>query len=93
MKKPPKYLKVGSVRYLRDYKLKIIFSDGCEQEVDFGPFLKGSLHPEIKKYLDPTRFKTFHVRGGELMWGDFDLVFPIMDLYHNTLVRFDQTVG
>ena len=22
---------------------------------------------------------------GELMWGDFDLIFPIMDLYQNSI--------
>jgi hypothetical protein len=37
--------------------------------------------------LDPVRFSQFELRHGELVWGDYDLCFPIMDLYNNTLLH------
>ncbi len=78
-------IKILNVKYLKDYKLSLDFIDGKTQIVDFEPFLSTSLHPEIKKYLKPQNFKKFKLEGGELMWGDYDLIFPIMDLYHNRI--------
>lgn len=83
----PKAVKIKKAGYVRSYILKLQFSDGTVQAVDFGPFLRRSLHPEIKKYLNLRTFKQFSVASGDLMWGDFDLVFPIMDLYTNTIER------
>jgi len=53
--------------------------------VDFEPFLRSSQHPDISKYLDLKRFRSFQCKNGELMWGDFDLIFPIADLYRNSI--------
>lgn len=61
--------------------------------MDFGPFLKNSLHPEIRKFLNPKLFSRFTVENGELMWGDFDLIFPIMDLYENKIDRENSAIG
>jgi len=80
-----KVIKLEHVEYVGDHKLRLFFSDKKKQVVNFGPFLKHSLHAEIKKYLSPKKFKNFKIEHGELMWGDFDLVFPIMDLYKNKL--------
>ena len=33
----------------------------------------------------PSRFSAFKVAYGELVWGDYELCFPIVDLYHNTI--------
>ena len=32
-----------------------------------------------------TSVKGYSLIDGELMWGDFDLIFPVMDLYHNSI--------
>jgi hypothetical protein len=77
----PRVVQVEAVRYVGGYKLCIHFDDGHESAVDFGPFLKGSVHPSIRTYLDLKRFKNFTVEDGFLHWNDFDLVFPIADLY------------
>jgi len=52
-----------------------------ERIVDFGPFLQKSLNPMIRKYLKLDNFKNFTVEYGDLFWHDYDLCFPIADLY------------
>lgn len=68
-----------------DYCLHLTFDDGKEQTVDFKPFLTSAQHPDIRNYLDPDRFAAFRIEYGELVWGDYDLCFPIIDLYRNQL--------
>ena len=67
------------------YSLRVSFSDGTFQIVNFHNFLEKSSHPEIRKYLKLNYFKKFKLINGDLMWGDFDLVFPICDLYKNQI--------
>lgn len=68
-----------------DYRLHLTFDDGKEHTVDFKPFLIRAQHPDIRRYLDPARFATFRIEYGELVWGDYELCFPIIDLYLNHL--------
>jgi Protein of unknown function (DUF2442) len=72
-------LKVG------DYSLRLIFDDGTEQVIDFKAFLNRSQHPDIRQWLDLERFSSFRVEYGELVWGDYDLCFPNIDLYRNDI--------
>ena len=44
-----------------------------------------ALHPDIRAWLDPARFATFRIEYGELVWGDYDLCFPVIDLYRNQI--------
>ena len=74
-------LKIESANYLSDYAIRIKFSDGGDKLVDFKPFLSKSLHPSIKKYLDEKMFSNFNVTNGNLNWNDYDLIFPVFDLY------------
>ncbi len=74
-------IKIDSARYLSDYAIRIRFNDGNERLVDFKPFLSKSLHPSIKKYLDESKFSNFSLTDGNLNWNDYDLIFPISDLY------------
>ena len=75
-------LKIDSAKYLSDYVIRIIFNDGNERLVDFKPFLSKSLHPTIKKYLDENKFSSFSLTDGNLNWNDYDLIFPISELYN-----------
>jgi len=79
--KMPRVVQIKAVRYVAPYKLHIRFDDGRENTVDFGPFLKGSAHPSIRAYIDVKQFKRFVIEEGILHWNDFDLVFPMADLY------------
>jgi hypothetical protein len=74
-------LRIDSAKYLSDYAIRITFSDGNERLVDFKPFLSKSHHPSIKKYLDEKMFSNFSLTDGNLNWNDYDLIFPISDLY------------
>lgn len=74
-------LEVLKATWIQDYLLEISFSDGKIQKVDFAQFLKNSKHPEIQKYLNLELFKKFEIKDGNLIWNDFDLIFPISDLY------------
>jgi hypothetical protein len=78
-------LKIDSAKYLSDYVIRIRFSDGNEKLVDFKPFLSKSLHPSIRKYLDENKFSNFSLMNGNLNWNDYDLIFPISDLYNGKI--------
>lgn len=67
------------------YRLRLVFSDGAERIADFGPFLHGSGHPAIRSFLEPDRFASFRVEDGDLLWGDYDLCFPVADLYEGRI--------
>jgi hypothetical protein len=64
-----------------DFKLQMFFSDGSQRIVDFGPFLNASRNPLIRAYLEPAAFARFTVKDGDLIWDDYELCFPIADLY------------
>ncbi|WP_295437541.1 DUF2442 domain-containing protein [uncultured Thiodictyon sp.] len=74
-----------------DYRLRLRFDDGAIQTVDFLPFLSQSHHPDIRAFLDPGHLASFWLEYGELVWGDFALCFPAMDLYRGgTIASLDK---
>lgn len=81
----PSVINIISAETLGEYKIHMTFDDGKQQTVDFRPFLSRSIHPSIRAYLDPGRFSEFRIEYGELVWGDFDLCFPVADLYLNRI--------
>ncbi len=87
MIKKNKIIKLTSATYLKDFKLRLIFNDGVSQTIDFKFFLDSSSNPDIKKFLNLKKFKNFSFENGELMWGDFELIFPIIDLYENNIMK------
>ena len=82
----PATVNIQSVERTGDYALRLSFDDGTDQTVDFKPFLSLSRHPDIRAYLDPARFASYRIEYGELVWGDYDLCFPIADLHQNRLM-------
>jgi hypothetical protein len=75
------FIEIKSCRYIGDFAIRINFSDGVNKLVDFRPFLESSLHPSIRKYLDESKFKEYQIIDGNLNWNDYDMIFPIEDLY------------
>jgi hypothetical protein len=67
------------------YKLKLFFSNGVERIIDFEPFLRQSRNPMIRTYLDPQKFANFRLEYGNLIWDDYELCFPIADLYESNI--------
>lgn len=78
-------INIVAAELVGDCQIRLSFDDGAVQVVDFKPFLARSQHPDIRAYLDPARFATFRIEYGELVWGDFELCFPVIDLYRNQL--------
>jgi hypothetical protein len=83
--RPGKVIKVVRARYLKDYVLRIFFDNGEERVVDFKPFLTKSRHPAIIKYRKDSVFRKFKVQGGNINWNDYDLIFPVSDLYNGII--------
>lgn len=80
-----KPLSICSAKNLGNYHVLIEFNDGVEKFVDFSKFLSKSQHQSIKKYLDETLFDTFKIIDGHLNWNDYDMIFPIADLYEGKI--------
>jgi hypothetical protein len=64
---------------------RILFADGERRVVDFGPFLRRASHPAIQAYLDEERFRQFVISNGNVNWNDYDLIFPVADLYAGSI--------
>jgi len=74
-------IEIKAAKYAGDYSIAITFSDLSEKTVNFEPFLLRSLHPSIAKYMDKTIFQKFKIIDGNLNWNDYDLIFPVDELY------------
>jgi len=66
---------VRKAEYIKDYQLKVYFSDNTSRVIDLHRFLKNSKNHLINKYMDTDLFKQFRVEAGTICWGDneFDL--------------------
>lgn len=82
-------INVKSAELMSDYRMRLLFDDDKEQIVDFKGFLLHSKHPDIRAYLDLAKFADFRIEYGELVWGDYELCFPVIDLYLNRLTHGD----
>jgi hypothetical protein len=76
---------IKKAEYLQNYQIKLIFSDDKINIVDFNNFLKNAKNPMTKKYLDKNLFKNFSLTNGDINWNDYELCFPIWDLYINNI--------
>lgn len=79
-------IEVVSAEYKQNYDLNLTFSNGTVMLIDFRPFLSRSLNPSITKYLDKTLFRNFEIISGNLNWNDYDLIFPVEDLYQGKII-------
>jgi len=78
-------LKITTAVYIGNYTIRINFNDGTEKLVNFKQFLSKSLHPSIRKYLDDAYFSNYEIVNGNLNWNDYDMIFPIWDLYRGRI--------
>jgi hypothetical protein len=78
-------IEITSAKYIGDFAIRVFFNDGYNRLVDFKPFLESSFHPSIRKYLDENKFVQFKIVDGNLNWNDYDLIFPVDDLYNGEL--------
>jgi hypothetical protein len=80
-----KTLKITKARYLCGYKVELAFNDKTARTINFEPFLRGSTNPEITQFRKANRFRKFRIVHGNLMWGDFEMLFPIADLHRGAV--------
>ena len=84
-KRVRRLVQIVHVTYAGDYRLDLEFNDGTKQQIDFEPFLRHAKNPDIHDFLDLEKFRSYRIEYGDLVWGDMDLCFPIMDLYHGKI--------
>ena len=78
-------LYIEDAKYIENHKIYLKFNDGKENILDFQDFIFNSQHPDIQKYKDINRFKDFHLDHGDIEWNDYELAFPVYDLYRNKI--------
>jgi len=79
------HINIQKAQHLSDYKIILEFNDGKKNTINFKDFITKSQHPDIQKYKDINTFKNFNLQYGEIEWNDYELAFPIDDLYQNTI--------
>jgi hypothetical protein len=78
-------------KYVGVHKIKFRFSDETERIVDFSRFLNQAKNPMTRKYLDENLFRDFTIEHGDIIWNDYELCFPIWDLYQGEVLKSGQT--
>ncbi|OGU15770.1 MAG: hypothetical protein A2X61_02465 [Ignavibacteria bacterium GWB2_35_12] len=78
-------VKIIDAKYLKDYKIQLVFNDKVKKIIDFYNLLINSNYPNEKKYLDKNNFIQFRIDLGDLIWNDFDMCFQAKNLYEGIL--------
>jgi hypothetical protein len=76
---------VTEAKYIGDYAVRVDFNNKHSSLIDFKPFLESTRHPSIKKYTNEKLFKKFKIIHGNLNWNDYEMIFPIEDLYEGKI--------
>jgi hypothetical protein len=79
------YLEITDANYVAGHRIRLTFNDGTMRVVDFGPFLARARNPDTTDYRDVEKFKRFRIESGDLVWGDYQMIFPIIDLYRGQI--------
>ena len=78
-------ISIISAEYTGEYKVKLTFSDGVIREIDFAAFLNNAKNPMSRKYLDKKLFRNFKIEYGDIIWNDYEMCFPIWELYEGKI--------
>lgn len=77
----PEVMEIERAEYSDDYKIRLQFNDGTSRVVDFEDFLSTAKNPMTILYRRKELFQNFRIEYGDLIWGDYDMCFPVADLY------------
>ena len=61
------FLEITDVKYLRDYKIKLIFNSGESKTVDLSEELTGKVFEPLK---DKSYFQTFTIKYNTIEWSN-----------------------
>jgi hypothetical protein len=75
------YLEITEAKYVSGLKIRLRFNDGTNRIMDFAPFLSKASNPDLTQYRQLRKFKQFRLHYGDLMWSDYEMIFPIADLH------------
>jgi hypothetical protein len=78
-------LDIIRAEYVGGYKIHLWFSDGKNHVVDFEPFLMSARNPMTTQYRDVKKFRQFRLDYGNLDWNDYEMCFPVADLYEGKI--------
>lgn len=78
-------IEITRAEYVDSYRIRFWFNDGKDKIVDFGSFLRSARNPLFKKYLDTNEFKKFKIIYGNLDWNNYEMCFPVADLYEGKI--------
>ena len=77
---------VADAVYAKNFSIKVFFQDGTVKIVAFKPFLFNEyVHPIYKRYRKVSVFKKFDIKNGNLNWYDYEMIFPVEDLYNGKI--------
>ena len=80
-----KTIAITQAKYLGKYEIHFMFSDQTEQTIDFCGFLNRSNNPMTRRFLDKNLFRVFKIEFGDIVWNDYELCFPILDLHEGKI--------
>ena len=78
-------IEIKSAVYIGDFAIRVLFNDEHSILVDFKSFLTKSSHPAIQKYQNEDKFRQFNLVDGNLNWNDYDMIFPLDDIYRGKI--------
>lgn len=84
-------ISIINAEYLGKHNIRFLFSDESEKIVDFSRFLSQAKNPMTRKYLDENLFRDFNIQYGDIVWKDYELCFPIWDLYQGEILKTNET--
>jgi hypothetical protein len=79
------HFEVAEAKNVSGYKIRLTFSDGTVRVVDFAPFLWTARNPDTTDDRDSKQSSSFGLEDGDLIWGNFQVIFPILDLYEGRI--------
>jgi len=78
-------IQITKADYLGNYQIRLKFDDESEKTIDFKEFILNSRNPMTYKYTDKKKFKAFKIEYGDLIWGDYEMCFPVWDLHEGKI--------
>ena len=76
-------LKIIKAEYLKDYQVKVVFSDGECRIFDFSPVI--ARYPVFKELSDPAKFRSY-VLTDTLEWNNGEIDIAPEYLYENGII-------
>lgn len=80
-------LLVVETAHVQDHVLNIVFNNGHSVIVDFAPFIFSNGHPNYEPYKNIDVFLSYKLEDGNLNWDDYTMIFPVENLYANSLLK------